>query len=326
MAFLFLLQYVLLLYMHSLDSYSILKETESVIVEFLISEPFYGQLLAKMNKAVSTNFHGISIAHSIQNGVQICINPNYWNNLIDKNSESDKQLFSTILKRQLLHFIFKHDLEMHSFKNLPAFILACECVVNPFLEKEDQIQLDPPLPSIKQLKLPPYKTLQFYYDAIISLLENKQIDHIKIDGKYPFEYIKTWKTNRKKGNNVLIELLRNQFIFSQLDSKKKSQILESNAKLFEYINFLKKASIPSINWKKILRTFYARSKRTKSIHTNHRNSKRYGTFPGTKIKKQPKILIALDTSASIKANDLNLFFTEIQMIIFNILSIQKSIK
>lgn len=68
---------------------------------------------------------------------------------------------------------------------------------------------------------------------------------------------------------------------------------------------------PAIPWERVLRQF-ARKYGNRSLgHTNHRKSKRFGTFPGLRIRKSGKLLVAIDTSGSVGEEQLQGFFTEI---------------
>lgn len=71
---------------------------------------------------------------------------------------------------------------------------------------------------------------------------------------------------------------------------------------------------PRVDWKRVLRLFAARSGRTKVIGTQRRESARYGTFPGTKIKRFHALAVAIDTSGSIHDDVLRVFFDEIDAI------------
>ena len=69
---------------------------------------------------------------------------------------------------------------------------------------------------------------------------------------------------------------------------------------------------PQVDWRRRLRLFGTNSRRTRVVHTIKRVSKRFGTRPGIKIKRFQKLLIALDTSGSIDADALELFFSEVR--------------
>ncbi|HHG84034.1 MAG TPA: hypothetical protein ENJ82_04730, partial [Bacteroidetes bacterium] len=69
--------------------------------------------------------------------------------------------------------------------------------------------------------------------------------------------------------------------------------------------------IPAVNWKRVLRVFAQSSSRTFIKNTIRRPSKRYGSTPGIKVKSRHRVLVALDTSCSVSAEELNEFFDEI---------------
>lgn len=68
---------------------------------------------------------------------------------------------------------------------------------------------------------------------------------------------------------------------------------------------------PKVDWKRTLRLFAAGAGRTKVVGTQRRESTRYNTFPGTKIKRLHQLLVAVDTSGSIGQPQLDAFFDEI---------------
>jgi predicted metal-dependent peptidase len=84
--------------------------------------------------------------------------------------------------------------------------------------------------------------------------------------------------------------------------------------LLDYIDELIAKLKPSVNWKRQLRKFAANGEKTYLVPTLKRRSKRYGTFPGHKIKKESRIMVAIDTSGSVDNASLAEFFSEIHHI------------
>lgn len=68
---------------------------------------------------------------------------------------------------------------------------------------------------------------------------------------------------------------------------------------------------PTLDWKRVLRMFAETSSRTFLKNTIRRPSKRYGTTPGIKVRRRQKLLVAVDTSGSVSADELHAFFSEI---------------
>ena len=71
---------------------------------------------------------------------------------------------------------------------------------------------------------------------------------------------------------------------------------------------------PKFNWRRVLRLFAASSNSSYIKNTIRRPSRRYGTVPGIKIKRRNKLLVAIDTSGSIRQDELLEFFSEIYFI------------
>lgn len=86
------------------------------------------------------------------------------------------------------------------------------------------------------------------------------------------------------------------------------------AGVLQYIEELIESLRPSVNWKRQLRQFAANGEKSFIETTLKRRSKRFGTFPGTKIKTECKVLVAIDTSGSVDNESLAEFFSEIHWI------------
>ena len=78
------------------------------------------------------------------------------------------------------------------------------------------------------------------------------------------------------------------------------------------LNPILQTSKPAQDWRRILRLFVGAGQRTFLQNTLHKPSRRYGTNPGLRIRNKHKLLVALDTSASISEEALQAFFQEIQ--------------
>ena len=70
---------------------------------------------------------------------------------------------------------------------------------------------------------------------------------------------------------------------------------------------------PRISWKQTLRIFAAGSSRSRLGQTMKRASKRFGTHPGARIRRQRRLLVAIDTSGS-TSEFLELFYAELRNI------------
>ena len=86
--------------------------------------------------------------------------------------------------------------------------------------------------------------------------------------------------------------------------------------LKEYVDDLfKPTPTKPIDWRQLLRRFAANASRTKLRNTMTRPSKRFGTFPSTKIKQLLSIVVLVDTSGSVGEEVLKEFFAQIDYIL-----------
>ena len=68
---------------------------------------------------------------------------------------------------------------------------------------------------------------------------------------------------------------------------------------------------PQVDWKRTLRLFASSGYRTEVVATQRRMSKRFGTFPGIRIRRKQRLAVVIDTSGSIGEYVLAVFFREI---------------
>jgi len=294
------------------DKNLILKELDQVIIDLLIQQPFFGRLLAKMVKIIDPKYYGISINSFNQEAVQLKVNPEYWNHFLkDGNDKQTFEIRKNALRKQLLQFIFNHDLEIQGYEKKAIFIIAAELFANQYLEDRKMQNLL--FENFPKIDFTTFKTLQNYYKIFRENFDEKQITSFLDLNSRHFEFLKNWKKVSSISEKGLEKYFRRQFILKSLPDNLVTDLNLPNP-LAEYLNQLKNNDHSPINWKKMLRLFYNNSNRTKLSHTIRRKSKRYGTFPGIKIRKQSKLLVALDTSGSINNSELVLFFSEINHI------------
>ena len=86
------------------------------------------------------------------------------------------------------------------------------------------------------------------------------------------------------------------------------------AAIHRQLDMAKAGLKPKVNWKRQIRQFAGTSGRSRIYHTMKRVSKRFGTRPGIRIMRYRKLAVVVDTSGSISADVLNMFFSEINHI------------
>ncbi len=295
---------------------SILKELDQVIIDLLIQTPFFGHFFAKTIKTIDPLCFGISIALFNQESVQLFVNPDYWqNHLKSGDRKKTLELRKMILKKQLIHFIFNHDMQIQDFENETIFIVAAEFTINQYLKQEEQLTAFDSSLYFPDLNSKPFKKLRHYYNTLSKKLNINNINEvIGLETRY-FDFYKNWKNQPvTEQDKELNWYFRKKIILDSFLSENSNAGKTLATPLFSYLNQLKKETYRSINWKKIVRLFVNSSNRTKLTNTIHRSSKRFGTFPGIRIRKQSRLLVAVDTSGSINEDSLTHFFSEIHQL------------
>lgn len=73
--------------------------------------------------------------------------------------------------------------------------------------------------------------------------------------------------------------------------------------------------LASIDWRRIFESFISSFGKTRSVFSNRRYSKRYGTIPGKLLKNSLKFAFVLDVSASMNYDLLKQFFLEMDIVL-----------
>ena len=141
------------------------------------------------------------------------------------------------------------------------------------------------------------KNEKAFKDMIYEMLENGELsDH------------SLWPTDISSAEGILLENHLKNIIKNTAEACKKSGNIPGELKdLLDSI--LLKEEV--YNWRSHFRRMLGNSIRTYIDSTRYRPSKRFPDSPGLKTKSKPSVLVAVDTSGSIRNDDLNDFFSEI---------------
>lgn len=285
------------------------NEVSRCAMALVLEEPFYGHLLAGVNRVI--DYQTPTAAVAIRNTRPILIvNPHFFLKRLTKKKER-----VAVLKHEVLHLLFQHLFRMGQPRIDPfLFNLAADIVVNQFIGKkwclpDGAITLDYfPI----DFELEPDKTVEWYYKKLLA--EADKIDKELMPSHSDHE---GWYTNDSESNhNTEKSIARHNFSRLVRDAKQRGE--KDFAQLPEPIKQIVSALIeqlePTIDWRRVLRMFSNASRKTRVANTLRRPSKRYGTYPGIKIKRHHRLAVIIDTSGSISDDELSLFFAEVHAI------------
>ena len=288
----------------------------------MLSEPFYGHYLASLQKqalaennadnasdvkpALELRLHGIC-------DVALVCNVEQWQSL-------NPQQHVGALKHEALHLVLGHVFQRGNYADKSRFDLAADLVVNQYLFSAQILPHAITLEGVNQYRdmagqprLEPLREVGYYYLALLSLPLRSGFSAQQLS-----------QSQHKSWDEVFAQAQAQQGLLEQqLDSKLENAAQRTElchaigslpAAIVAILEQARLARNPVLNWRRALRLFANSSRRTSVKNTLRRPSKRYGTTPGIKIQPHQRLLVALDTSASVDDEQLELFFDEIHHI------------
>ena len=293
----------------------------------LLKEPFYAHFLSGIIREVTDKVPTAAVGFK-SGKIALYVNENFF--LKELRSMTERV---AVIKHETLHIIFKHLFRMKTkdYENR-LFNIAADLVVNQLISPWKLPDSAVTLETFRELKLPPDKSVEWYYENLKKTASKdkeykKSLQEIfdKMDSsggddlageegsrkkrRYHSDH-RMWGENENFSMEV-VETEVDRMIIQARDrtpTKDHGTIPLGIQSLIK--NIVKKRN-PQINWKKALKIFSSSSRKTRVYLTLKRVSKRFGTRPGTKIKRFQKLAVAIDTSGSINIDDFNDFFGEI---------------
>lgn len=354
-------------------------EISRAITTLVFDEPFYGHLLAGMNRRVTTQT--ATAAVSVHAGRPLLVvNPDFF---LDQTTRKQQRV--AVIKHEALHLLLRHVFRSDlASKNHTVFNLAADLVVNQLIGTEWEL-LDGAitLDTFAPIHLLPDQTVDWYYDRLIEhriarmkLAGSGGPDGAGVDdgGTRPGEAYAGQSDADEAGASedksegsgsgdagsgqrggssrddlteqeqqlVAIDALLGGFgeahgyhqcggwdVSDQFDASIAERELgrlalaarqRGQARAWGLLPGMVRASVeeliadlePTVDWRRTMRIFQNSARRTRIKNTMRRPSKRYGTFPGTKVRPNQDLVVAVDTSGSISNDDLADFFAEVK--------------
>lgn len=298
----------------------ILDEVSRTGIELLLREPFYAHLLGSLNKEVVGPGHPVdTLAVGLGPAAYtLYVNADFWDGPL---AEPAHRL--GVLKHELLHLIFRHLQVQEPRLDSMLMNIAFDLVVNQYVDREqlpaDSIFLE----SFPDLRLLPGQTWFYYYKKMEDLRQgasgefkgtpsSDMLQKIRSDSN-GLERHQPWRELRSRTE------LEQAVADNHLDSLLRTAQQRTNAHAWgslpgevrEFIQQRLHPAPPALDWRRALRLFAGNASRTRLYNTIKRPSKRYGVTPGIKLRRERKLLVAIDTSGSLGTGEIEQFFQEI---------------
>lgn len=297
----------------------VLKEIYSISVQWILQEPFWGHLLSGIPKQIVSQGPSLSwgVAGTPVPVLQLEVHPQSWNRLPSRAAK--KQL----LQHELLHLLYHQPMAANHYSFPLLYNLACDWVVQPF----QALPTVPQLPIHENAFFTDQTEQKLSVDDYYMRLESFWLEQLSTSTPDPRRSMldryqassanqahQAWHSVIAKLSTVEKEIMKasiDQLILSTLDRVGPEAVAHWPTALLLLLQQRQPSLRPTLNWRRVLRLFAGRHRRTQIKHTLRRPSKRYGTTPGIRIQQKQKILVVLDTSASIQASQFYEFFSEI---------------
>lgn len=298
----------------------ILDELSQAGIALLLREPFFAHLLAGINKEVVPKDHPVTtLAIGPGKGAfTLYVNAHFWDHSIPQ-----PELRYGLLKHEMLHVVFRHLTTHEPQLNAVLLNVAFDLVVNQYIDKNQLPQDSLFIESFPELHLKPGQTWFYYYQKIaehykrsggeqgrdmpgLDLLQQVQNDSHGLERHQPWSEL-----NRRSRLERAVTDVHLDSLLRQAQQRTGTQAWGTLPGEIQEALGPARTIPPEIFWKAVLRLFVGHASKTKLRNTIKRASKRYGTTPGTKVKRMHRLMVAVDTSGSIAQDDLNVFFKEI---------------
>ena len=301
----------------------------------MLKEPFYGFFLIMLNKVWS---NAIGTAAVSKNGInyQLTISEDFWEPLSDNHRMG-------LLKHELLHIAFNHLISFDLFKDKKLANIAMDMEINQYIKSdwlpEGGIDID----DYPNLNLNRKAGSRYYYDKLQKLQEKKKqngscgcenmdklLDALEEEkGKFKVTIGMPGGGNGEKEVNMPnhpwkdfedLPEAEKQLIETQMQrvlEEVKNQSIKKQGNIpgeMKGIIKIKEIIPPKFNWKNYLRRFTGISTKIFTKKIRRKENTKFPDMPGMKVKMKQKLMLAIDTSGSVRDHEVREFMNEMHHI------------
>jgi predicted metal-dependent peptidase len=322
--------------MSAVSSQSAEQEVDQTIVRVLRDEPFFGHLIGSVIRRLDSQIPTAAVTLSPA-GVSLVINPMFFMHDLTPDERC------AVIKHEILHLVLKHLFRFNDkTKDQHRLNIAADLVVNQLVQPWPLPSSAIMLASFPELHLSPNKSVEYYYRRLGKhAATNPRFDkELRVKLSASHSHHDRWAASGGEGfgnpestpgspgsvdsvqdapalSEDLAKILEQTFdrqlqrARSRLTSKQWGRVPGSLRSMLEQANHVSEAQI---DWKRALRIFASAGYRTRIVATTRKRSKRFGTYPGVRIRRERRLAVVIDTSGSIDNETLALFFAEINKI------------
>ena len=290
-------------------------ELDRTIIALLSEDPFFGHFLSGAVRQITDTISTCGVALR-RDYVVLLVNPKFFMRELKSREQR-----AAVIKHEALHVMLKHIFRIHDVADARLYNIAADIEVNQYIGAPWELPKSAiTLNSFPSFNLPPNRTAETYYNLLLEQRNNsdcspKDLANLnRLTGAHHSDH-RGWS---KQGLHAPSKEQR-----ADLEQEVESQVIQAkestNSKeyglipgqLNQMISAWLEKTAPKIDWRRQMRLFASATVRANSVNTVRRKSRRYGTYPGLRIRRVHRLLVAIDTSASISDNFLATFFSEV---------------
>lgn len=295
---------------------------ERAIVRLLFAYPFYARVLSKAARGFTDSVETLAVAE-LRGKPIILINPAFFFGTLETEAHR-----MGVLIHEVLHIVLRHVAREVPGPRPDLWRYACDIAVNELIPAE----LLPPgalaAADFPEALLRPGMSAEEVYTALSRAEEERggggRADPLPgeagaageageagaMSKPSPAGSHEGWPGPAGRGGDMEI-VIGNDIAqaWERLPEAARGSLPES---LRRFLGGCSARRAAALDWRRVLRVFCASSGGTGLRTTMSRPSRRYGTVPGIRVRRYQRLAIALDTSGSIDAGTLALFFAQIE--------------
>lgn len=306
------------------------KELSRCAQRLLMKEPFYGHLLARMARKVTEDTPTAAV--TVRDGVVVLmINPGFF--LEDTTQRRERV---AVLKHELLHVVLRHVVRASAESRDPhVWNLATDLVVNQLVGAWPLPSDAVTLTTFADLELPTDATADRYY-ALLRKHASASEEHRRSRTERTLQRKTRWHSDHDpwvvgRPDEPEDDAQTGSGAVSSVHEAELADVLDAwVGSAAQKLSPAEHDALPGVvrgmierslgrqtsvlDWRRSLRVFVASSRRTRIDRTLRRPSRRFGTFPGIRVRRFARVAVVVDTSASIGEHELDQFFAEVHAI------------
>lgn len=269
-------------------------------VELVLAEPLLGWLIGRLERSFTTETPTMGLRIRPQGRLGLLVNPAWFRALAPR-------VRAASLRHEVLHLVFGHPFRTDlAHVDLGAYGTAADLVVNGFAGRWPL----PPDARRHPWSTPPLDEAGGLEELYRALLERRFAEGSAPEAVWHSDH-RFWRGGTGAGDMAEASARWDGYVADGvralggdalwgLDPGVRSSVLGSAER-----------HRSGLDWRRVLRAFAASSRRTTLFHTTSRRSRRYGTFPGLRIRRHHRLAVAIDTSGSVDDDVLRTFFAEV---------------